>query len=507
MSTPTVEELGQEDVAPYQNLEAGENALEANLVGGDHSENGYVCVLCEKLTHPTRRCYGFAALGMLVLVASIAAIVLLTSFSDRGRLLHMSDLHYDPGYKPNALPGRTCACNHIEASCKTDDYEPYGRQHCDSPMPLIDSMLNMAKQVLPTPDLIVSTGDFIRHHAEKLGDPDWVYTIFNELTTRVSSAFPSSSHFFHAVPSMAFAQSYGNDDFEKNYFFNASLGCSTPQPLQAKVPGVFERMLPNLDATNKRSLACAGYYFMDLSSHLSVVVLNTVLYAAKHNPPYRPGSAMARDPMGQFAWLDNVLRAKTKQGQKVWIVGHVPPGYDSFEFAPMWLNEYVIKYMQLIETHAAIVMAQLYGHEHLNTYRLFPSGSAVRAPILISSSVSPIFGNIPTFRIVEYDRSSYELKDFVSYGSTVGGTGLWAARFRMTEEFGVPDLSAAALLELTSRLETDSNMLKKYHQRKADNDKLPWPQTGSDPNVWTEKKEVCAIKHLEQSAYEACLAA
>ena len=49
------------------------------------------------------------------------------------------------------------------------------------------------------------------------------------------------------------------------------------------------------------------------------------------------------------------------------------------------------KYVSIVTKYARIVKAQFFGHEHLNTYRLFESGTNVPSPIIISGSISPIF--------------------------------------------------------------------------------------------------------------------
>ena len=149
---------------------------------------------------------------------------------------------------------------------------------------------------------------------------------------------------------------------------------------------------------------CGGFYSVSVSSKLTIVVLNTVLYSVRHNPKMSD-VGQVEDPMGQFAWLDNTLDKLQQDKVFVWIVGHIAPGYDSFAMEPMWPNTYTRKYISIITKYARIVKAQFFGHEHLNTYRLFESGSNVASPILISGSISPIFvtllliGLLSTIRI------------------------------------------------------------------------------------------------------------
>ena len=47
------------------------------------------------------------------------------------------------------------------------------------------------------------------------------------------------------------------------------------------------------------------------------------------------------------------------------------------------------------------------------TYRLFEAETNIEAPIIISGSISPIFGNAPSFRGIEYDRKTFEIIDIL----------------------------------------------------------------------------------------------
>ena len=140
--------------------------------------------------------------------------------------------------------------------------------------------------------------------------------------------------------------------------------------------------------------------------------------------------------MGQFKWLENTLNnlQTSGNGKSVWIVGHIAPGYESFDMQPMWDNDYTIKYVNIIKKYNKMIKAQFFGHEHLNTFRLFEEDSKILAPIIISSSISPIFCNAPQYRIIEYDTHTFEILDFISYRANVG-SGTWTENFRFSKVF------------------------------------------------------------------------
>ena len=275
------------------------------------------------------------------------------------------------------------------------------------------------------------------------------------------------------------------------------------------VPEVLAKAMRTLDSANNKTLRCAGYYIMHVSDKFSVVVLNTVLYSTRHKPAYT--ADQQGDPMGQFAWLRAVLGRCREEKRSVWVVGHIAPGYDSFEFKQMWSEQYTASYIDIISAHHDVVKGQLYGHEHLNTYRLFEEDTNIEAPIILSGSVSPIFGNAPSFRVIEYDKETFEILDVVSYGTgridEAEGGKHWKERFRFNDVFKTRSLSSASLRDLTERLGNDEKLMRVYHFRKADTDTAPWPKTGTVLPFPGDKHELCAMKHLQETPFGRCLGA
>ena len=438
-------------------------------------------------------------LAILVLCITIILPIAFVAGRNRktGKVLHLSDLHYDPIYEGNALNTRKCACNLVktENNCTANDNVLYGRVGCDAPLALIESALADSKRNLPNPDFIVLTGDIVRHHSDMLGGalPGRLVSVFQTISDLIAKYFTLTT---------IVGQSFGNDDFQKNYFFNVSKKCD--QPLLKAVLPILQRMMPPLTHDSKTNFNCGGFYSFSVTSKLSIVVINTILYSVRHNPLI-PNQADSYDPMGQFAWLESTLKTMQSNGNSVWIVGHIAPGYESFDMQAMWGNGYAVQYINVIKKYNEIVKAQLFGHEHLNTYRLFEDDTGISTPIIISSSISPIFCNSPQYRIIEYDTFTFEILDFVSYGTNVG-SAKWVERFRFAKEFNVPNLSNEALRKLTNKMRNDKELLERYRMLKADNEEMPYPECGTSgrrpPDV---NKEICAIEHIEASLYEKCL--
>lgn len=86
-------------------------------------------------------------------------------------------------------------------------------------MKLIKSVLQAAGSAVKSPDLIVSTGDVVRHHSNILTEKNRLYRMFEEVFSAILAVYDvgTTKTAFH-LP-LEIAQTYGNDDFENNYFF------------------------------------------------------------------------------------------------------------------------------------------------------------------------------------------------------------------------------------------------------------------------------------------------
>ncbi|CAK0867046.1 unnamed protein product [Prorocentrum cordatum] len=135
---------------------------------------------------------------------------------------------------------------------------------------------------------------------------------------------------------------------------------------------------------------------------LTVLSINTIIYSVFHSPA---AEVPPEDPFHQFAWLRSRLQAAAEQNRTVWIVGHVPPGIETFGYSELWRPSYVERYLGIVQDPVLgpRVAAQLFGHVHKEELRVLPNAPVGAGPIILSGSISPIFMNNPSLRFVEYD--------------------------------------------------------------------------------------------------------
>jgi sphingomyelin phosphodiesterase acid-like 3 len=208
---------------------------------------------------------------------------------------------------------------------------------------------------------------------------------------------------------------------------------------------------------------------------LRVLSINTIIYSTKHcNSGPSPHCIATEandieptDPLGQFSWLEERLTAAAADDVNVYILGHIPPIVGSYGSPrhSFWKPEYVEHFLTVLKQHSFVLKGLLFGHQHSDEWR--SGDSALGQPILISSSITPIYDNNPSYKVVSYDRSTKALLDYQIYSSPIlpeGGTAsgaLWPLHFTMSELTGSAGLTLESLTDLARRLPTNATAFQR----------------------------------------------
>ncbi|KAF7647303.1 hypothetical protein LDENG_00174420 [Lucifuga dentata] len=407
-----------------------------------------------------------------------------------GNFWHITDLHWDPTYKLTDDPELVCASSGKRPAANAGKYGDYV---CDSPWDLINSSVYAMKDILPHPDFIVWTGDDTPHVPnEDLGE-EMVLHIISNLTHIINQVFPNTkvysamgNHDYHPKNQLPAAQNYIYDQIARMW----------QDWLSPESQGTFKK---------------GGYYSEKLLNQTGVrmLVLNTNLYYDQNNL-----TKDMDDPADQFSWADQVLTDAANNKEKVYIIGHVPPGFFEKKRSKPWFRpKFNTQYLELIQKHHSVILGQFFGHHHTDSFRMFynSDGSPISV-MFLSPGVTPwettlpgvVDGaNNPGIRVFEYDMQTLLVKDVVTYYLNLTQANVararWEKEYRLTESFRVPDASPASMHQVLELMANNHCYLQKYYEFNSVSYDLT--ECNSDCRV----DHVCAAREVDFNRYEHCL--
>ena len=192
------------------------------------------------------------------------------------------------------------------------------------------------------------------------------------------------------------------------------------------------------------SFADGGYYSVSLPAPIAnarLLVLNDIFMAS--NYATCTGKPDQAESAAQLAWLHRQLTEARAKKQKIWVMGHIPPGVDLYSTMKkmgdlcggqppvMFLSSE--KMADELVDFSDVVQLAIFAHTHMDEIRLLRAGipNEYRAgignpkieakgfiaepkavPVKMVSSVSPIHGNNPSFTVAQIDPSTAALVDY-----------------------------------------------------------------------------------------------
>eukprot|EP01103_Thecamoeba_quadrilineata_P007914 TRINITY_DN17733_c0_g1_i1.p1 TRINITY_DN17733_c0_g1~~TRINITY_DN17733_c0_g1_i1.p1 ORF type:complete len:490 (-),score=90.68 TRINITY_DN17733_c0_g1_i1:51-1520(-) len=331
----------------------------------------------------------------------------------------LSDPHYDPSLKKTALP-------------------KYGQ---DSSYSLISSAFNSAAKAAPNPEFVILLGDLFPHGPRQDVATDFLHNVTDTIKYLARQAWSNSTNPLVRTPIFTL----GNNDIYPS-IPDAAGPLVSPQWLSR----LAQAWGPPLNTSNTFKLY--GYYRVDYVSPegptLSILSLNTFIWTLGDVDDDVDND---EDPFEQFFWLDSELENARLDSRKVWIIGHHPPGIDHFSLEPKWRPDYLQRYTDIVSPHIQndTIAAQLFSHEHYSSMRLLKQKPGKQLAgqkeglVLVHSSISPIFGNNPTFRVYEFSLESLLPVDFEEWNLQIRNSSEWAALFHSFKlEFGLDHFGA-----------------------------------------------------------------
>uniref|UniRef100_A0A493T299 Sphingomyelin phosphodiesterase n=1 Tax=Anas platyrhynchos platyrhynchos TaxID=8840 RepID=A0A493T299_ANAPP len=218
------------------------------------------------------------------------------------------------------------------------------------------------------------------------------------------------------------------------------------------------------------TLRAAGFYTVQVWPGLRLVSLN-MNFCSQANFWLLINST---DPAGQLQWLVGVLEAAEQQGEKVHIIGHIPPAH--------CLRSWSWNYYRIVNRFEGTIAAQFFGHTHVDEFEMFYDEETLTRPVsvaFVAPSVTTYINLNPGYRVYEvdgaYNGSSHAVLDHETFilnlteANVPGAEPRWQRLYRAREAYGMASAFPADWDLLIRRFQDDERLFQRfwYHFHKG----------------------------------------
>ena len=398
------------------------------------------------------------------------------------RVLMVSDIHFDPFWDPGKAAQLAAAPESRWAAILSGPVSPdrvegfaalQKRCHAkgvDTDYALLESSLRAMRTNAAGAAFATVSGDLLAHEFSCKYDAEVPHA-----TAAAYEAFAANTVEFvlkqlrAALPGVPVYAALGNNDSGCGDYRLDAGGAflrSIASALSADMQGE-ERDLA------RRSIAEGGNYGVMLPSPFNrtrLLVIDDVFlsnnYASCGGKP-DPASAAALD-----AWLRSRLEAARRQHEKVWVMGHIPPGLNPYstieKLASVCAGGAPAAFLRSEALAATIaefgdeVRLAVFGHTHMDELRLLhqekPGAPAASVALKIVPSISPLHGNEPAFVVATVDPASALLKDYrvIASSNHSGVAAVWSEEYDFDRAYGATEFSPSSLARTIAGFRADS---------------------------------------------------
>jgi sphingomyelin phosphodiesterase acid-like 3 len=398
--------------------------------------------------------------------------------------LLVSDIHFDPLHDPGKIkqlvdapvsqwnsilsaapsPNQQQAFAQLQETCRA--------RGVDTPYDLLHSSLQAMRAQLPEAQFMTVSGDLLVH----------------SFVCRYQTLLPQSTHAEYqafvlktlsfvmqelrtAYPAIPIYVALGNNDSAcGDYHFD------TGSEFLFRTGRILAEGLPAAQRQHVlKVFATGGYYSVAMAAPMRdtrLIVVNDIFLSTNYSTC--AGKADPAATTAEMAWLREQLAQAERLGQRVWVMGHIPPGIDPYATvagmkdvcmgAAPALFLASEKLADLLAENAGVIRLGIFAHTHMDEVRLLepmesgPHASPERAvAIKLVPSISPVDGNNPSFLVARINPASAMLQDYqVIAASNQTGIGTtWSQEYDFAQAYHQAEFSAATVEEMIAEFQGD----------------------------------------------------
>ncbi|CAH2244200.1 sphingomyelin phosphodiesterase-like [Pararge aegeria] len=319
-------------------------------------------------------------------------------------------------------------------------------RNCDTPLWAFDDAIQRVASAHRNVDVVYYMGDSIDHHVWET-----TYELINEVNAHIIDKMRKEfGNNVLVVPSIGNHESQPTNQFAPTTVRGAKLNTTWLYEGLAKKWDFY------LNAEAKASVRQRGAFAMRVRPGLRVISVN-------NNVAFKSNWWLVYDPLDakrHLDWLVQELHKAEIAGDKVHILGHIPPGVHDFIYT--WTREY----NRIVTRFASTIAGEFTGHTHGDEFKIFYSLQNGR-PISIAwgaGSVTAYTNFNLNYKIATIDPRSFEPTNFVSYIYNLTEANLnpnvrprWFQLYDLRSAFGLRDLSPTSMDALVNRMATQRN--------------------------------------------------
>ncbi|XP_077489009.1 sphingomyelin phosphodiesterase-like [Amblyomma americanum] len=418
------------------------------------------------------------------------------------RVLHISDTHVDPEYHE----GSEADCNEPLCCHAGDVARSGGRSReaghwgafetCDIPARTFENMLKNVRDNHKI-DYVIWTGDMVAHNI-------WNTTRARNLDIMQYTVDALEKY----LPGVPIFPALGNHEGNPvdSFPIPAVKGNRSVAWLYDALASQWSQWLPESARLTTKS---GAFYAVRPFPGLKIISLNmnycnTLNWWLLLDP---------RDPAEQLAFLVNELEDSESKGEKVHIIGHIPPGQGDC------LHVWSANYNSIIRRFESTVRAQFFGHTHNDElelfYELVGRGRSQRqrpyAVAYVAPSTTTFNSGHPAFRIYvldgNYTNSTWAVLDHETYLMNVTEANLsptreplWQLEYTAKSAWGMTSLQPKEWDALVQKMESDVRLFNKFYRFHRKEDPLAKPCDSS-----CRRTLLCKLRTSKSADLRRCL--
>ncbi|XP_016095597.1 sphingomyelin phosphodiesterase [Sinocyclocheilus grahami] len=380
--------------------------------------------------------------------------------SSQSRILFLTDIHWDAEYAEGSLVDckiPLCCRNHSgRAGWKHTGAGYWGTYgDCDLPLRTVENLLQNVAKSGPW-DWVYWTGDIPAHNI-------WSQTREQQLNELVTITRLLHKHL---GPNVTVYPAVGNHESTPVNSFPPPFvhGNRSSRWLYDTMA---EEWAPWLPKEALETIRRGGFYTVEVERGLRVVSLN-MNFCAQENYWLMVNST---DPAGQLQWLINILQESENKGEKVHIIGHIPPG--------LCLSSWSWNYYHIVNRYESTITGQFFGHTHVDEFQMFYDEDTLTRPLsvaFIAPSVTTYVNLNPGYRVYYVDgnypgsnRMVLDHETFIlnltlanNQPSQPDPNPSWTLLYRASKAYGLSTLFPSDMNALIKVMKDDDRVFQRF---------------------------------------------